>query len=357
MLLAIGCAFEEYIQQRTMPFHPYPPPLPLAQPAHHMVPPVPPGLMPPANQGPLHQPHPLPPPRGKPPMVGNHRVSPDRNSVPARDNSWSPWSNDLDFLGPPTTTSSDSLKQIWSKPDHTSMEALQNSFGSISLNPPIAQSRQHHNTWDTPSLSPRNKTWSDNQSHYPMSNGYSSGDDSNLRPPYYNGHANRTPSSSLLARGITTDGGKALSRPKSVSYHPHHVMFTSVANIPRDLLQSVAQCYLDRHVVCPSCFVAVSPTTRTELYQISRQSAGPCHSCGQSLQPLTIIPASPLCYDVTAFVAILPSPMNGSFIKCCPNIACRNQFCSLAHSVEELVIWCVELESGKNLCLSANCSN
>ena len=341
----IGCAFEEYIQQRTMPFHPYPPPsMPLAQPPSHMIQPVPPGLVPPVNQGPHRQQHPsLPPPRGKPPMAGSHQVSPDRSSVPVRDNSWSPWSNDLDFLGPSTATSSDSLKQIWSKPDHTSMEALQNSFSSISLNPPITQS---HTTWDTPSHSSRTNTWSDSQSHYQMSNGFSNGNDSHLRPPYYNGHASRTPSNSLLARGITTDG-KALSRPKSAPYHPHHVMFSSVAKIPRELLQSVAHCYLDRHIVCPSCFVATSPTTRTELHQISRQSAGPCHSCGQSLQPLTIIPASPLCYNATAFVAILPSPMNGAFIKCCPNIACRNQFCSLAHSVEELVIWCIELESGK----------
>jgi len=331
-----------------MPFHPYPPPaMPLAQPPSHIIPPpLQPGLMPPANQRQHHQQHPsIHPPQGKPPIMAgsSHRVSPDRSSAPARDNSWSPWSNDLDFLGPSTTTSSDSLKQIWSKPDHTSMEALQNSFGSISLNPPIIQS---HNTWDTPSHSPHNSTWSDNQSHYPVRNGYSNGDDSNLRPPYYNGHASRIPSNSLLARGITTDG-KALSRPKSAPYHPHHVMFSSVAKIPRELLQSVAHCYVDRHVVCPSCFVAINPTTRTELRQISRQLSSPCHSCGQSLQPLTIIPASPLCYNATAFVAILPSPMNSAFIQCCPNIACRNQFCSLAHSVEELVIWCIELESGR----------
>lgn len=336
-----GCAFEEFIQQRTMPFHPYPPPpLPLPQPPPHMMPP---GLMPPANQGPLHQPHPLPPHRGKLPITSNHRVSPDRSSVPVRDNSWSPWSNDLDFLAPPTTTSSDTLKQIWSKPEH-SMEALQNSFSSISLNPPITQS---HNTWDTKSLSPHSKsTWSDNHSHYPMTNGYSNGDDSNLRSPYYNGHASRSPNGSLLARGVMSDG-KAVSRPKPAPYHPCHVMFTSVAETPRELLQSVAQCYLDRHVVCPSCFIATSPTTRTQLHQISRQSASPCHSCGQSLQPLTIIPASPLCFNVMAFVAVLPCPMNNALIKCCPNIACRNQFCSLAHSVEELVIWLIELESGK----------
>ena len=350
MSAPVGCTFEEFIQQRGMPYAPFLPPMP---PPPQTMRPLPPGL-PPTNQGALQQSH--PPVGSKPPVInGNHGFSHERLGPPVtHGNSWSPWSNDLDFLGPPTTshttTNSSSLKQIWSQPDHTGLDALQNSFGTLSLDPPTSRS---HDSWEMP-LPPSNSTkWSDNWSDDPSAgmNGFTTSNYSNQRSPsYYNrssGYLTRpVPNgSALLARGNNSDM-KPLSRPRSALYHPLHVKFNSVANIPRELLQSVCSCFSHRQRVCQTCFLSTSPTNETDLFKISRQN-GPCYNCGQSVLPIVVMPTSPLCVNMGMFIPILPCPANATCINCCPNTTtCHDQQCCYAHSVEELVIWCVELESG-----------
>ena len=330
-----------------MPFAPYLPPMQPPPPPHpHIMRPMPPGFNS-TNQVPPQHPH--PPVGSKPPVIGNRAFSHNHiGSAVTRNSSWSPWSNDLEFLSPPTTSrtagNTSPLKQIWSQPNHTNLDTLQNSFNTMSLETPSSRSRD---AWDV-SLPPSSSTkWSD---------GWSNGVDaypttmSQRSSSYYNGSSSylsrALPNhSTLLARGMTSDV-KALSRPRSALYHPSHVTFNSVASIPKELLQSVCMCFSHRQRVCQTCFVSTNPTSENDLFKISRQN-GPCFKCGQSILPILVMPTSPLCVNVATFIPVLPCPANATCIKCCPNAAtCHDQECCFAHSVEELVIWCVELESG-----------
>ena len=301
------------------------------------------------NQIAPQQPH--PPVGSKPPVISNRQFAQNGlgPAVNHSNKSWSPWSNDLEFLSPPTsnhtTGNTSPLKQIWSHPDRANLDALQSSFNTMSLDPP--SSRSHDASWDA-SLPPLSGTkWSD---------GWSNGMDAysainHQLPSYHNGTSSSRLSrplpnrSTLLARGVNSDV-KALSRPRSALYHPSHVTFSSVASIPKELLQSVCICFSRRHRVCQTCFISTSPTTKNDLLKISRQN-GPCYKCGHSMLPILVMPTSSLCVNYTTFIPILPCPANATCIKCCPNAAtCHDQECCYAHSVEELVIWCVELESG-----------
>lgn len=334
-----------------MPFTPFvlpmqPPPVP---PPHAMRP-MPPGLNS-SNQGAPQQPH--PPVGSKPPAMSGRVFTRNGISPPVtHNNSWSPWSNDLEFLAPPTTSrptrATSPLKQIWTQADNTSLDTLQNSFTTMSLDPPSSRS---HDGWDISLPPPNNTKWSDSWSNGPSSVGMDAYPITNQRSPsYYNGsssYLNRPlpGASTLLARGTNSDV-KALSRPRSALFHPSHVAFNSVAAIPRELLQSVCGCFSHRQRVCQTCFVSTNPTNENDLFKISQQN-GACYNCGQSVLPILVMPTSPLCVNVTTFIPILPCPANATFIKCCPHATtCHDQQCYFAHSVEELVIWCVELESG-----------
>lgn len=330
-----------------MPFAPYLPPMQPPPPPHpHIMRPIPPGFNS-TSPVPPQQPH--PPVGSKPPVIGN-RAFAHNHLGPAvtRNSSWSPWSNDLEFLSPPTTThatgNTSPLKQIWSQPDHNNLDTLQGSFNAMSLDTPSSRS---HDAWDV-SLPPSSSTkwsdgWSNGMDTYPTTmsqrlSSYYNGSSSYLSRPLRN-------NGTLLARGINSDV-KALSRPRSALYHPSHVTFNSVASIPKELLQSVCVCFSHRQRVCQTCFVSTSPTSENDLLKISRQN-GPCFKCGQSILPILVMPTSHLCVNVAKFIPVLPCPANATCIKCCPNAAtCLDQECCFAHSVEELVIWCVELESG-----------
>lgn len=322
-----------------MSFAPFLPPLPPSGPPHVMRP-LPPGLNP-TNQEAPQQPH--PPVGSKPLVVSDHGFL--HNHPVTHSSSWNPWSDNLNLLAPPTTSyttsTTSSLKQIWSQP---SLDTLQNSFNTMSLDMPSSRS---HGTWDTSLPVPSNTKWSENWSNGLSADvkGYSTSGYPNQRLPLYYNSRPLPDSTNLLARGMNSDI-KALSRPRSALYHPLHVTFNSVATIPRELLLSVCHCFSHRQRVCQTCFVSTSPTSENDLFKISRQN-GPCHKCGQSVLPILVMPTSLLCVNVAVFIPILPCPANASCIKCCPTAAtCQNQQCCFAHSVEELVIWCVELESG-----------
>lgn len=345
-----GCTFEEFIQQRGVPFTPFMPPMQPPPVPPHAMRSMPPGLNP-TNQGTPQQPH--PPVGSKPPVISSRAFTHNHISPPVtHNNSWSPWSNDLEFLAPPTTSHSirttSPLKQIWSQPDHASLDTLQNSFTSMSLDTPSSRS---HDAWDMTLLPPTSTKWSDSWSSSPSAVGMDAYPTINQgSPPYYNGSSGylKRPlpgGSTLLARGTNSDI-QALSRPRSALYHPSHVTFNSVASIPRELLQSVCSCFSHRQRVCQTCFVSTSPTSESDLFKISRQN-GPCYNCGESVLPILVMPTSPLCVNLATFIPVLPCPASAPCIKCCLNSAtCHDQQCCFAHSVEELVIWCVELESG-----------
>lgn len=354
--MCVGCTFEEFIQQRGMPYTPFLPPMQPPPPPPHSMRPMLPGLSP-TNQGaPQQQQQPHPPVGSKPPAISSRAFNHNHISLPVtHGNSWSPWNNDLEFLAPPTTShttrSTSPLKQIWSQPGYTGLDGLQSSFNVMSLDPPTSGS---HDAWDVSLATPSNAKWSDNWSNGPSRvsmDGYST---INQTSSYYNGLSNGYLSrplpggSTLLARGTNSDV-KALSRPRSALYHPSHVTFNSVASIPKELLQSVCCCFSHRQRVCQTCFVSTNPTNENDLFKISQQN-GTCYNCRQSVLPILVMPASSLCVNVATFIPILPCPANASCIKCCPSAAtCHDQQCCLAHTVEELVIWCVELESGQYL--------
>ena len=332
-----------------MPFAPFMPPMqpPPVPPPPHAMRPLPPGMSP-TNQGTPQQSHPSV--GTKPPVVNNRVFTRNHTSPPVNHNSsWSPWSNDLEFLAPPstghTTGTTSPLKQIWSQPDHMSLDTLQNSFTTMSLDTPSSKSRD---AWDVTLPSSNNMKWSDGWSNGPST--ASIDPYSQRSPSYYNGSSGYLSrplpgTSTLLARGTNSDV-KALSRPRSALYHPLHVKFNSVASIPRELLQSVCTCFSHRQRVCQTCFISTGPTNESDLLKISRQN-GPCYNCGQSVLPILVMPTSQLCVNMTTFIPVLPCPASATCIKCCPTTAtCHDQQCCFAHSVEELVIWCVELESG-----------
>ena len=137
--------------------------------------------------------------------------------------------------------------------------------------------------------------------------------------------------------------------------------FTSVEQIPQNLLESVSTCYSQRVQACTWCFLRHLPSTQKQLQPmlVNATHTNICRKCLHNNGSITIIPASDLCETSCYgnFVAIPPTPKHKDNIKAfqlCNK--CEHRKCMLLakkgnawypHSIEEMVIWTIEYKGGK----------
>uniref|UniRef100_A0A1X7UD81 C2H2-type domain-containing protein n=2 Tax=Amphimedon queenslandica TaxID=400682 RepID=A0A1X7UD81_AMPQE len=148
-------------------------------------------------------------------------------------------------------------------------------------------------------------------------------------------------------------------------YVPEKCLFTSISSIPNDLLFSISKCYESRLTVCRTCFFdslsGRGYNSGLDLVLTLKAEGGKVHTCerGHMWRGLRVIPSSRLCSSYGEFIAIPPVPKHmqtsKSPFKVCSMADHRGCFEKtrennpwFPHAVEEMVIWTVERETGKD---------
>lgn len=131
-------------------------------------------------------------------------------------------------------------------------------------------------------------------------------------------------------------------------YHPERQAFATISSIPIELLVSVAEAYKSIKLVCRVCFFESNGENLTQ---------GVCKKGHSSLKPINVIQSSPLCVGPSKWISIPPLPKHMKLSKA-PFMICRkddHHTCYamskgadpwFPHTVEEMVIWTVERETG-----------
>ena len=138
--------------------------------------------------------------------------------------------------------------------------------------------------------------------------------------------------------------------------------FLVIKDIPLDLLVSVAECYRDMQLVCRICFFESKGTALVTMKEKTEKTTR-CNCDHVPWRPIKVIPRSPLCASATKYIPLPPLP-NHMKQSSTPFVACKkndHKSCYVMsigtnpwfpHTVEELVIWTVERETGElSVCL------
>ena len=138
-------------------------------------------------------------------------------------------------------------------------------------------------------------------------------------------------------------------------YDPKKIEFVNIKDIPKDLLNAVAECFNNRLFVCRICFFESQCTSL--ISKIETKQAIMCELGHTPWKQIKVIPRCKLCITPGNHAPIPPLPkhMKNSNI---PFAVCKkteHQTCYamsrgtnpwFPHTVEELVIWTVERETG-----------
>ena len=134
--------------------------------------------------------------------------------------------------------------------------------------------------------------------------------------------------------------------------------FTSVKQIPQNLLESVSTCYSQRIQACKWCYLTYLPSTCNLLQSMSVTATNVCKKCLRNNGSIIVIPASNLCETSCygKFVAIPPTPTKDNIkaFQLCNKfehrkclLLTRRDNAWYPHSIEEMVIWTIEYKGGK----------
>ena len=166
-----------------------------------------------------------------------------------------------------------------------------------------------------------------------------------------------------ISKPVTIKGSTAtvsnVAEPLRVTYIPKDTEFTSIKDIPSELLCSVAECYHHRMLVCRICFFDSNCETLSSRKGGGGITSSECENGHTPWKQVIVIPASALCISPSKFVPIPPLPKHmkhssSSFMVCKKK---EHNTCYamskgtnpwFPHTVEELVIWTVEREKDRS---------
>ena len=145
----------------------------------------------------------------------------------------------------------------------------------------------------------------------------------------------------------------------AVKYDPKKTKFPHARNIPEELLDDVISCFNKKEVVCRKCFYENGK--RSMFVKHPRGGGDVCQNCKimvPPLVPLIVIPASERCVSnlpCSGWVALPPRPTDRSTYEYCGKGGTHSRCFSylyrnlwFTHTVEELVVWTIERDTGKS---------
>ena len=143
-------------------------------------------------------------------------------------------------------------------------------------------------------------------------------------------------------------------------YEPSSEIFASVSDIPKDLLGAVAKCYDSRLNTCRECFYGSLNSKKYNGHPTlsSKQENSSTCERGHYWRPVRVIPSCNMCVSYGSYVAIPSIPSHMCHLKS-PFKVCNNgehDYCFdrsrtvnpwFPHTIEEMVIWTVERDTGE----------
>lgn len=166
--------------------------------------------------------------------------------------------------------------------------------------------------------------------------------------------ASKSFSSAAKSKAPTTEKNSSTSQAdkSKKKYDPKVLSFTSVSDIPKELLSAVAACFKQRLLICRICFFE----SHCKILSSKKETRNTCEK-GHPWRQITVIPQCTLCITPKPFIPIPPVPKHMKHSRS-PFLVCKKENHATCynmskttnpwfpHTVEELVIWTVERDEG-----------